>query len=69
MTNNLEGGKSLLTRIKNNTDVSKHLIDLLYKKPDLSFNEAEFLFSVALLLIEEYQETIDQDKYLSIYIT
>lgn len=66
MTNNLEGGKSLLTRIKNNTDVSKHLIDLLYKKPDLSFNEAEFLFSVALLLIEEYQETIDQDKYLLI---
>lgn len=66
MVSQSDGGKSLLTRIKNSKGVSDNLIKLLYKKTDISSREAEFLFSVALTLIDEYQKNTTKDKYLLI---
>lgn len=66
MASQSDGGKSQLTRIKNNNKISSNLIHLLYQKNDLSQRDAEFLFSVSLIFIEEYQKDIDKNKYLLI---
>ena len=44
--------KSIVSKIKNNTELKEKLQFLLYKKKDLEKIDQEFLFSVALLLIE-----------------
>lgn len=54
--------KSIVSKIKNNTELKEKLQFLLYKKKDLEKIDQEFLFSVALLLIEEYEK--QQEKLL-----
>ena len=66
MVTKSDGGKALLTRIKNNKKISDNLINLLYFTQSLSFKDAEFLFSVALLLIEEFERKREQNIYLLI---
>ncbi|CYU59183.1 DEAD/DEAH box helicase [Streptococcus suis] len=62
MVSQSDGGKNLLTRIKNSKDLSKNIINLLYKKKEISSREAEFLFSIALVIMEEYQKDIGRQK-------
>jgi putative DNA helicase len=66
MVSKSDGGKALLTRIKNNKKISNNLINLLYFSQSLSSKDAEFLFSVALLLIEEFERKREQNIYLLI---
>ena len=66
MVSKSDGGKALLTRIKNNKKISDNLINLLYFTQSLSSKDAEFLFSVALLLIEEFERKREQNIYLLI---
>lgn len=54
--------KSIVSKIKNNTELKEKLQFLLYKKKYLEKIDQEFLFSVALLLIEEYEK--QQEKLL-----
>lgn len=58
-------GRGTLTRIKNHyPDIHNPLIDLLYKKEKLESKDSEFLFSVALILIKEYENKPDKNFYL-----
>lgn len=68
MVSQSDGGKNLLTRIKNSKDLSKNIINLLYKKKEISSREAEFLFSIALVIMEEYQKDIDRQKKKKDYL-
>lgn len=65
MTND---GKRTLTRIKNQDNIRNPIVELLYKKIEISNKDAEFLYSVALLLIDEYSKEIEKgiDKNLLI---
>lgn len=65
MTND---GKSTLTRIKNQDNIHDPIVELLYKKSEITNKDAEFLYSVALLLIDEYSKEIKKgiDKNLLI---
>lgn len=65
MTN---GGKRTLTRIKNQDNIRNPIVELLYKKIEITNKDAEFLYSVALLLIDEYSKEIEKgiDKNLLI---
>ena len=65
MTND---GKSTLTRIKNQDNIRNPIVELLYKKIEITNKDAEFLYSVALLLIDEYSKEIEKgiDKNLLI---
>lgn len=49
-------GKSILTRLKNDDNISEILINLLYMKDELDYNDSLYLFSVAQLLIEEFEK-------------
>lgn len=66
MENKSDGGKGLLTRIKNNKNISDNIINLLYLKQSLTSKDAEFLFAAALMMIDEYERTREQSKYLLI---
>lgn len=57
-------GKASLTRIKKNTSLLKLLIKLLYKKEELDAKDAEFLYSVALVLIDVYEENSEKSLYI-----
>ncbi|MDT2397774.1 DEAD/DEAH box helicase [Enterococcus avium] len=65
MTND---GKRTLTRIKNQDNIRNPIVELLYKKIEITNKDAEFLYSVALLLIDEYSKEIEKgiDKNLLI---
>lgn len=65
MTND---GKSTLTRIKNRDEIRNPIVELLYKKSEITNKDAEFLYSVALILINEYSSEIEKgvDKNLLI---
>lgn len=60
--------KQLLTRIKKNEKISKPIFDLLYKKEKLEFKDAEFLYSIALSLIDEYEKNIKLGKNKKLFI-
>lgn len=64
MTNSSDGGKSILTRIKSKLLISNNLVQLLYRKEQLSNKDAEYLFSVSLALINEFEN--HHEKYLFI---
>lgn len=49
-------GKRVLTRIKNKKIISNNLLTLLYEKNDLELRDAQFLYGVALLLINEFEK-------------
>lgn len=66
MVSKSDAGKALLTKIKNNKKISDNLINLLYFTKSLSSKDAEFLFSVALLLIEEFERQRERNIYLLI---
>lgn len=54
--------KGIVSKIKNNKELKEKFQFLLYKKKYLENIDQEFLFSVALLLIEEYEK--QQEKWL-----
>lgn len=54
--------KSIVSKIKNNKELKEKFQFLLYKKKYLENIDQEFLFSVSLLLIEEYEK--QQEKWL-----
>ena len=54
-------GKSVLTRISNNKNISDNLIKLLYIKEKLSARDAEYLFSIALSLINDFQKSPERE--------
>ena len=54
--------KSIVRKINNNKELKEKLQFLLYKKKYLEKIDQEFLLSVALLLIEEYEK--QQEKFL-----
>lgn len=54
-------GKRVLTRIKNKKIISNNLLTLLYEKNDLELRDAQFLYGVALLLINEFEK--DHKKF------
>lgn len=59
-----DNGKSILTRIKNSKDISEKLINLIYIKEVLSTTDLTFLYSFALLLINEYEENKTKHLFL-----
>ena len=61
MVSKSDAGKAILTKI-----ISDNLINLLYFTKSLSSKDAEFLFSVALLLIEEFERKRERNIYLLI---
>lgn len=74
MGNRSDGGKNVLTRIKNKKIISDKLIELLYIKKKLSDRDAQYLFSVALALIDDFQKNSEREllieyAYLIIAIT
>lgn len=54
-------GKTVLTHIKNEKIISNNLLTLLYEKNDLELRDAQFLYGVALLLINEFEK--DHKKF------
>lgn len=54
MSNDL--GKSILTRIKNNSVIYNKITNLLYKEDSIEIRDAEFLYTVALTLINEFEK-------------
>ncbi|MCT3086238.1 DEAD/DEAH box helicase [Lactococcus lactis] len=56
--------KSILTRIKNNEQVKKSIEELLYIKSELSNFEAEYLLSVALVFIREYEDNSNNKMFI-----
>ena len=54
MSNDL--GKSILTRIKNNSVIYNKITNLLYKEDSIEIRDAEFLYTVALTLISEFEK-------------
>lgn len=57
-------GKQTLTRIKNNQKTHDLLIELLYRKTELESKDAEFLYSVALSLISEYEKNKEKSLFI-----
>ena len=64
MSNN-RGIRTLNSIFKENI-ISKPLLELLYKKPLLVKRDAEFLFSIALTLIDEHEKDTTRNKALLI---
>ena len=62
----MEIGKTLLTRIRNKSEVSNLIVELLYLKEEITMRDAEYLFEVALMLINEFQKEGNQNKHLLI---
>jgi len=62
----MEIGKTLLTRISNKSEVSNLIVELLYLKEEITLRDAEYLFEVALMLINEFQKEGNQNKHLLI---
>lgn len=56
-------GKRILTLLKKK-DVSKKMTEWLYKKEAIQNEEAEFLYSIALILIHEYEDHKDKVYYI-----
>lgn len=59
-------GKSDLTRIKNNEKFISPFIELLYLKEELTYDEANFLYTFVHILIQEYEKN-SKKKYLLEY--
>lgn len=62
-----DNGKRSLTLIKNSAVIKELLENLLYKKKKLNYRDAEYLYSVALMLINEFQDKGRKDKLLVEY--
>lgn len=60
----MNDGRSGLKKIYNNSELYKMLMNLLYIKKKLQPDEAEFLYAVALSLIDEYEKNRNQQLYL-----
>ncbi|MGT2785762.1 DEAD/DEAH box helicase [Streptococcus merionis] len=61
MVNN---GKSILTRLKNDESFSTTFLELLYSKEKLTAKDAEFLFSIAIVFIEAFEEDTNKRYYI-----
>ncbi|HEM9586096.1 TPA: DEAD/DEAH box helicase [Streptococcus agalactiae] len=61
MVNN---GKSILTRLSNNKTFSDNFLKLLFTKKRLVVSDAEFLFSVAIAFIEEFEKDNNKTYYI-----
>lgn len=59
-----DGGKGTLTRIKNNDQIKDLIVDLLYIKSNIDSKDAEFLYSVALLLVDAYEQSKKNYLYI-----
>lgn len=56
MSHKSDQGLKALTKIKNNKKISTLLQKLLYSSPSLTEKKAEYLFGIALILIDEFEK-------------
>lgn len=57
-------GKNILTKLSNEKDYSKKLVEFLYNRSTLSSMEAEYLFAVAIIFINEYEKDRSKKYYI-----